>query len=105
MELYKELRWVEQSLLLYLETCAVDFAGRIDQERMSDTDRRIAERWAEEGYIRYGRVKGYAPSKPSVRTHWCELSEHALNDAHILRRLRIERGLRNRVWKRVGEEK
>jgi hypothetical protein len=73
----------ERSLLLFLETCAVDHGGIVDTCHMNATDQAIAARWVIEGFIEYARIrfhdieaiqrkigKGYA--RP---THWVVLGE------------------------------
>ena len=75
----------ERSLLLYLETCAVDYDGRVCGARMNREDFEIAERWDRFGYVRFGRIEG-GLAVVSQSTHWCELSEVAWRDAHARRR-------------------
>ena len=91
----------EKSLLLYLETCAVDQTGRIDQRRMNDLDRSIAERWADEGFIKYGRIACHDIN--STLTHWCVLSSEAWMLAGALRQQRALRTQQNRKWRTTEE--
>ena len=86
----------EKSLLLYFETCAVDNTGRVDQLKMNDIDREIAERWNSEGYIKYGRIcyKDCIGNQIKQLTHFIFLSEEAWDKVHKLRRERA-----NRMWK------
>ena len=86
----------EISLLLFLETCAVDNGGKIDIRHMNDTDREIAERWHKSNFISYGRIK-FADIN-SNKTHWCHLSDEAFAEAHELRRKRATRMWKNRTW-------
>jgi hypothetical protein len=46
----------ELSLLLYIETCAVDRGGKVQGVRMNAEDFAIARRWTEAGFIRFGRL-------------------------------------------------
>jgi len=46
----------ERSLLLYLETRAVDYYGKVDLRRVNADDLAIAKRWAESGFIAWGRL-------------------------------------------------
>jgi hypothetical protein len=83
----------ERSLLLYFETVATDYGGKIDARRMNDIDFDIAKRWNKEGFVRFGRVaardiKSYGRTRFD---HWCVLSENAWEQAHRERRARFER--------------
>jgi hypothetical protein len=118
----------ERSLLLYLETCAVDHTGKVDGIKMNDEDRAIAERWAQEGFIKYGRVcaadafpcatapeeeflteededeGSSAPLLPrSSKLNWVQLSEEAWTLAHAERRARAERLWAKRDWRTTEE--
>lgn len=86
----------EKSLLLYLESQAVDTGGLLQQARMNANDFEILERWKEVGFIQFGRIAlddiplvnyGGTP----VRTHWCLLSESAWQAAQAERRARHQR--------------
>ena len=79
----------EISLLLYLETRAVDFAGRVASEKMNDDDRAIAKRWAEKGYIQFGRIIMEDVNREGAL--WVKLSPQAMLDAHAERAARAER--------------
>jgi hypothetical protein len=85
----------ERSLLLYLETCAVDNGGKINIDYMNDIDREIAERWNKSKFIGYGRIKLSDININSNKTHWCYLSDDAFAEAHKLRK---ERAIR--MWDR-----
>jgi len=78
----------ERSLLLYLETRAVDHGGLVDIKHMNKEDMDIAKRWNEEEFIRFGRIKAHSII---TCTHWCELSEEAWNLAHAERKARFLR--------------
>lgn len=96
------LNRVEQNLLMYLESCAVDKAGLFATARLNSAEFQILDRWEADGYARYGRVafrciqRGPAPS-----THWFELSEEAWLDAHRSRRERADR-CRKKDVERIG---
>ncbi len=87
----------ERSLLLYLETCAVDQHGRMDARRLNADDFAILDRWKSEGFIEYGRVCS-ADHRKNVAvgagdgTLWARLSGPAWIIAHDERKARAERG-------------
>ena len=91
----------ELSLLLFLETCAVDHAGRIRTDSMNDDDRKIAERWNATGYVSYGRVC-YADAVRGENA-WCRLSATAFEDAHSERRARAERMWASKKYRTTEE--
>jgi hypothetical protein len=100
----KDFTKAERSLLLYLETCAVDNFGLIDMRKMNAEDMAIANRWDELKFVRYGRIafesiKSF--SKPYM--HWCELGELAWQLAHEERKARAARMLKKRTWTRTEE--
>jgi hypothetical protein len=79
------------SLLLYLETCAVDHGGIVDGRRMNADDYSIAERWNKEGYVSFERLKFSKDAVSKGSTHVCALSDKAWVDVHTERRCRAER--------------
>lgn len=91
----------EESLLLYLETRAVDHGGRIFDVNMNDEDRETAKRWAAEGYVGYGRIK-VAFCQPG-KTTWVSLSPAAHEDVARLRRARAARGWAERNYETSQE--
>lgn len=91
------MNWTREagSLLLYLETCAVDNAGRVDGRRMNSDDHGIAATMQSEGLLRFGRLLSRCIeelSKSYRCTHWVELTDVGWSEAARLRR---ERGVRN----------
>lgn len=91
----------ERSLLLYLETRAVDYGGRVDIRRMNTDDINIAEKWAKEGFIKFGRIVAHHIN--SQGAHFCILSDEAWDLAHAERRLRSERMWLKRDWISTSE--
>ncbi|MBA7621882.1 hypothetical protein ES703_29252 [subsurface metagenome] len=87
----------ERNLLLYFETCAVDYGGKVDNRRMNKEDMYIAEEWNKEGFVKFGRIKfrSIISTSPLKRfrknTHWCELSDEAWDIAHEERKARCAR--------------
>jgi hypothetical protein len=79
----------ERSLLLYLETCAVDYGGKVESKHMNNDDFEIAKRWNESGFVKFGRIK--FKSIIAGKDHWCELSDEAWSIAHQERKARYNR--------------
>jgi len=91
-----------ESLLLYLETRAVDYHGRVDFRHMNEEDVAIANRWSREGYIQFGRIR--SDDVTLQGSHWVVLSERAWQDVHALRKDRAERGWVARRFLRTTDE-
>jgi len=89
----------EISLLLYLETRAVDHGGAVDTRRMNEADFAIARRWVNTGYLQFGRIYSKSIQKRRCKfgaavegeTNWVKLSDRAWSDAAGERRARAER--------------
>ncbi len=81
------------SLLLFLETCAVDQGGGVDVRHMNSDDQNIAEQWHDEGFISFGRLplKDCAVVGNRNRTHYVVLSDEAWAAAHTERKARAAR--------------
>lgn len=97
----------ERSLLLFLETRAVDHSGRVSTARMNDEDFEIATRWNEEEYVAFGRIAFediIELGTHNTSTHWCHLSPEAWSDVHELRRARAERLWESRTFRSTKEE-
>ena len=95
----------EKSLLLYLETQAVDYGGKIQSVRMNADDHTIATRWKDVGFIQFGRIafKDIDNSTGNYpRTHWVVLSEEAWRLAHEERRVRCQRIMEKMPTERIG---
>jgi len=82
----------ERSLLLYFETCAVDFSGRVDLRRVNEDDMKIVECWNDSGFISFGRIAHRDHN--SQGSHWVELTDDAWSLAHKERRTKYERNPR-----------
>lgn len=86
----------ERSFLLYLETQAVDYGGKLQSARMNESDHAIAKKWHGSGFIQFGRI-AFDDIKPRgetgeyPRTHWVVLSEEAWAEAHAERKARCQR--------------
>lgn len=84
----------ELSLLLFLETQAVDNRGKVRALHMNADDHAIAQRWNTEGFVLFGRLKSkdIADQRTNnIATHWCHLSDDAWKAAASERRARAER--------------
>jgi len=78
----------ERSLLLYFETAAVDYGGKVDARRMNGIDLANARQWNEVGFVRFGRIYSGDIQRVSsnVFDHWVVLSDDAWTEAHRERR-------------------
>lgn len=101
----------ERSLLLYLETCAVDYGGSVDLNHINSADLEILGRWDAAGFVRSGRIAFHDVEEMRKRCHgrrraalWADLSEEAWELAHAERRERAERLMVKREWRRAGED-
>ncbi len=98
----------ERSLLLFLETQAVDYGGLVDVRHMNENDCNIASDWNEQGFIIYERISFYSLKAVSTATrkptHYVILSEEAFRLAHEERIARSVRMFNKRTWKKAGEE-
>ena len=102
-----------KSLLLYLETRAVDHGGLLDERHMNDTDKTIVLGWQKQGFVEYGRIcaadLGMRPGHTKVPTGncgtWIKLSTEALALAHQERKNRMVRMWAARAWRTTEEYK
>lgn len=92
----------EQSLLLYLETRAVDYGGRMNGQQLNNVDRENLTKWKVSGYVESGRICADDHNKDG--TLWCKLSERAFNDATALRKARMLRMWENRHYRTTAEK-
>ena len=96
----KDMTKDARSLLLYLETCATDAIGKVDDCRINDIDREIIGEWKSSKFIQYGRVKFEDVKDSSI--NWVILSKEAWTLAHKLRKEKGIRMIKNRPFGRVG---
>lgn len=87
----------EKSLLLYMETQAVDYGGKLQGVRMNADDFALAKRWNDAGFVQFGRIAFHDIKTHDgiARDHWCVLSDEAWKLAHAERRARCERVMAN----------
>ena len=96
----------ERSLLLYFESSAVDYGGKIDARRMNAEDFALAKQWSEDGFVAFGRIAADDIFRGSrnVWDHWVVLSESAWELARQERRARNERIESKMDIRRIGLE-
>lgn len=93
----------EKSLLLFLETCAVDQGGRVNTAHMNADDYETAKRWNDEGFVRFGRIcRDHCSERTS---HWCFLLDKAWPLAAELRKQRAGRMWHKRDWQTTCEKR
>lgn len=91
----------ERSLLLFLETCAVDNIGRVKTKHMNVNDFIIAEKWNKEKFLYFGRI--YSKDITDAGSHWCILTDEAWQLASEERKGRAKRTLDKRTWRFANE--
>lgn len=97
-----ELSKDERSLLIYFESCSVDYGSKINALHMNAIDGEITERWNKEGFIGFGRI-GISYITSDNRTNWVTLSSLAWKLAHQERKERFKRIYSKRNWKKTSE--
>ena len=95
----------ELSLLLFLETRAVDNGGLVATPHMNAADFDIIERWKQIGFIKFGRLTRESINNLRGSTHWVELSDDAWRLAHEERRARYARIHAKRAWQTTDEKR
>lgn len=100
----------EKSLLLFLETQAVDYGGLVNIAYMNDSDAEILERWTKEEFVQSGRVCAESIQRinnplgrASRKTMWVKLTTLAFSLAHKERKERAQRMWKKRAWKTTEE--
>ena len=91
------------SLLLFLETAAVDQGGRLNAAHMNEPDFALTEEWKEAGFIGFGRI--IAADCSPRGTHWVHLSEDAMTAAHAERKARAKRTWHSRLYITTAEKR
>lgn len=83
----------ERNLLLYIETCAVDYGGLVHSQRVNEDDREILKRWNESGFVSFSRITFASMQllNDKCNTDLVRLSEDAWKLAHEERRARSVR--------------
>lgn len=92
----------QKSLILFLETRVVDYAGRIQMAHMSADDTAQAEVWAKAGFIGFGRIACQDINRGG--THWVAFTDEAWDAAHRERRAKGKRMHQKRSYQTTQEE-
>lgn len=92
----KEMSKDEKSLLLFLETRAVDYGGRVNIQHVNKGDMEIASKWNATDFLYFGKI--VIRNHNSDGTHWVHLSDEAFKIAHQLRLERVNKMYENRTW-------
>lgn len=97
----------EKSLLIFFEQMAVDYGGLLQNSKLNADDFRIAEKWRDDGFIKFGRIKLDDVPKAtgcgsSPRAYWVVLSDEAWELAAKERRARFERIESKLTVERIG---
>lgn len=83
----------ERSLLLYIETVAVDNGGLIDNRKINDVDRKILKKWNDEEFIYWSRITWESLQK--LVNHYTSTLVRLSKDAwKLAHEERIERSMR-----------
>lgn len=84
---------IERSILLYAETCVVDYAGLLEGKRMNSDDIEALKKFEAAGILKFGRIPARVLGSMISRecTHWVEFTEAAWVLAHVLRRQAAEK--------------
>jgi len=91
----------ERSLLLYLETCAVDYGGRVNFQRMNKEDLIIIAKWSTQKIIEYGQIAfEYCNNDGS---NWVKLTPEMMILAHEERTARAKRMWDKKYFKTTEE--
>ena len=93
----------ERSLLLFMESCAVEKSGRVKAVHMNADDLKTAEQWNKEGFVKFGRIALEDISE--FGSNWCRLSEEAWQLAFAERKDRANRIWDKRLWKTTAEKR
>jgi hypothetical protein len=89
----EEMSKDERSLLLYIESCAVDYAGLVHSLKINEADYTLLKEWDASGFISWSRItfKSLQLLSDKHRTTFVRLSEEAWILAHQERRNRALR--------------
>ncbi|WP_323120020.1 hypothetical protein [Burkholderia alba] len=91
----------EHSIILYAESCSVEYGGLLEGMRMNDDDLTALRKFADAGILAFGRVPakllGPLSDFGGKPTHWITFTDEAWQLAHALRRQRAARGSASRT--------
>lgn len=91
----------ERSLLLFFETAAVDYGGKLNARHMNDDDFKTADKWTIDGFITFERVASQC--LPTDKPYAVFLSDDAWKIAHEERKNRAFRLNEKRKWLTISE--
>ena len=100
---FEKLTNGQGSLLMYLETRAVDFAGRVNGPHMNADDFADAALLDKEGVIKFGRI--CSNHVTSDGANWVELLDPAWEYVAKLRRAKAVRMFTARQWMSTAEKR
>lgn len=93
----------ERSLLLFLETRYVDYAGRVDTRHMNEPDMQIVDAWVEEGFIEFGRIASQDVTRQGG--HWVKIPLPAFTLAGAERMARAKRMQVDKGYQTTAEKR
>ncbi len=91
----------EKSLILFFETAAVDYGGKLNTAHMNADDMKIAKEWTNEGFVAFSRIA--SKFLDGVKTHSVVLSDDAWRIAHEERKERFNRLYSKKNWLTTSE--
>lgn len=92
----------QRSILLYLEDCAVNKSGQVDDRCINAEEVAIVSKWKQKGFIEYGRIVIKDVNKSGAS--WVKLSDGAFKLAHEERKARALRIWENKSYKTTKEK-
>jgi len=99
----EEMDREERSLLLYLETRAVDHAGAVATPHMNRDDMVQAKLWSISGFIEFGPIAPRDHRRLKAKW-WVRLSARAWELAHQERKARAQRTWKSKSWEKATKE-
>lgn len=90
------------SLLLFLETRAVDYGGRVNGRHMNEQDFALAKKMASDGLIGFGRIVARDCNRDGA--HWVTLTPEAWEAVHGERKARAARMWESRRFQLTSEK-
>lgn len=86
----------ERGILLYAETCLVDFGGLLEGRRMNNADIDALKKFQQAGVLEFGRIPlktlGMLMKAGREPTYWVTFNDASWALAHALRRHRAAQG-------------
>jgi hypothetical protein len=101
-KLLSEMSKDERSLLLFFESAAVDYGGKLNTAHMNKDDFKLAEKWTKDGFVKFERIASKFLAGTD-KTHAVSLSDIAWNIAHEERKERYKRIFSKKEWLTISE--